>query len=111
MKEYLIKAKTNRTLYHDYDDSYLDLDSPKQMYEHYKLGEHYSLLRKGTVLYFIEQTDEDAVNSYKYIGETKKGNGWIGYGSIEDIKKCHFLDILEDNTITGTIHDTPREGE
>lgn len=45
-----MKVKTLCTLYHDYNEDYIEIESPKLWKEYYRVGEHYDYYRKGTIL-------------------------------------------------------------
>lgn len=45
-----MKVKTLCTLYHDYDEDYIEIESPKLYKDYYRVGEHYDYMRKGTIL-------------------------------------------------------------
>jgi hypothetical protein len=63
-----MKLKTLCTLYRDYDEDYIEIESPKLWKEHYRVGEHYDFLRKGSVLevktkkeYFEDDSQSDGI--------------------------------------------------
>ena len=46
----MMKVKTLCTLYHDYNEDYIEIESPKLWKDYYRVGEHYDYYRKGTIL-------------------------------------------------------------
>ena len=45
-----MKVKTLCTLYRDYNEDYIEIESPKLWKEYYRVGEHYDYIQKGTIL-------------------------------------------------------------
>lgn len=63
-----MKVKTLCTLYHDYNEDYIEIESPKLWKDYYRVGEHYDYLRKGTILnvltrkeYFEDDTQSEGI--------------------------------------------------
>jgi len=96
MKDYLLKIKVKQTLYFDYDgDGWID-DNPKSYSSsnHYRLYEHYELMRKGTVLYFYNCEEDE---EFDFEGRLKNNFPKIKFNTIEDILNCSWFEILENN--------------
>ena len=63
-----MKVKTLCTLYHDYNEDYIEIENPKWWKSYYRVKEHYDYLRKGTILnvltrkeYFEDETQSEGI--------------------------------------------------
>ena len=64
----IVKLKTLCTLYHDYNEDYIEVENPKLWKDYYRIGEHYDYMRKGTILnvltrkeYFEDETQSEGI--------------------------------------------------
>lgn len=63
-----MKLKTLCTLYRDYNEDYIEIESPKLWKDYYRVGEHYDYMQKGTILnvftrkeYFEDETQSEGI--------------------------------------------------
>lgn len=63
-----MKVKTLCTLYHDYNEDYIEIESPKLWKDYYRVGEHYDYMQKGTILnvftrkeFFGDETQSEGI--------------------------------------------------
>lgn len=52
-----MKVKTLCTLYRDYNEDYIEIESPKLWKDYYRVGEHYDYMRKGTILNVLSKKE------------------------------------------------------
>ena len=63
-----MKVKTLCALYRDYNEDYIEIESPKLWKSYYRVGEDYDFYRKGTIMkvltrkeYFEDETQSEGI--------------------------------------------------
>lgn len=96
----LFVAKTTCTLYFDYEGDYWDDCNPKDLNPYYKKDDDYEVMRKGTILYFYENskrdTDDDEYYGRAVYAVNSKGCCKMTYDELEDALEDTCLEIIDD---------------